>query len=115
MIIISVTPKEIHQGVPTELRLSLRNTGEGPCTHILADLDIPVPLLLIKGSRRIELDTLGAGESFVHRLVLQGSQIGIQVIRLIGGSGGPRHSLKRSVVMHQSCSPSGTPPATGAT
>jgi hypothetical protein len=63
MIEATVAPRKLVVDQPAELAVRLTNTGAGPCTNLVFTLSLPVQIILLRGSNRIEIGQLGGGES----------------------------------------------------
>ena len=84
MIGVSFSPNRIAAGRASEVFLEIFNQSSGDINHLIADLDIPVTLLLIKGSRRISIPRLPTNGVSQHTFVIRGRQVGPAVIGLRG-------------------------------
>ena len=73
---VTVHPRRLVQGVPTDVEVRLTNTGAGPCTNVILKLRLPPALLQLRGRDRLEVGTLPAGGSVVLSLSLRGSRQG---------------------------------------
>ena len=82
MIGVSFSPNRIAAGRASEVFLEIFNQSSGDINHLIADLDIPVTLLLIKGSRRISIPRLPTNGVSQHTFVIRGRQVGPAVIGL---------------------------------
>lgn len=63
MIGASIEPRQLEVGQPAELTVRLANIGVGACTNLVLNLKLPVQILLLRGTGRIEVARLDAGES----------------------------------------------------
>jgi hypothetical protein len=66
MIQVSLEPERLVVGHSSELTVRLTNTGRGVCTGVVFKLELPVQIVLLRGSDRLEVARLDAGESVAH-------------------------------------------------
>jgi hypothetical protein len=64
LIEVTISPTQLTAGVAEDIEIRLTNVGPGRCTNIIFRLRLPVDLVLLKGTGKIQRNTLAAGESF---------------------------------------------------
>jgi TIR domain len=68
MIQASIAPRQLEADRPAELVVRLTNVGQGLCTNLVFRIELPVQLVLLRGSDRIEVARLEAGASVTSSL-----------------------------------------------
>lgn len=68
LIQVTISPVHLRAGMAENIDVRLTNVGPGRCTNIIFSVRLPVGLVLLKGTVKIQQNTLAAGESFNTRL-----------------------------------------------
>src|SRR4029079_18269081 len=76
VIELSLAPVTIGAKRPAALSIVIRNVGIGLCTNINLRFAMPSGLLMVGGSRRIDLPRLAAGDSHEHSIRVEASSPG---------------------------------------
>jgi hypothetical protein len=71
MIQAVVDSDQLFAGRTTDLVIRLTNAGTGKCTNIIFKLSLPHQLVVLRGSDRVEIPQLGAGETVVQTLQIR--------------------------------------------
>ena len=94
---VTVQPPQLVQGQETELVIALHNQDPAPCTNIVVGFQLPLQIVLVKGSRRLHIPRLDGGASWQHRLRVLPKEVGRFVLRSTNFSYRDSHSLARRV------------------
>jgi hypothetical protein len=76
MIEVAVFPRKLVADHPAELTVRLTNTGTGPCTNLVFTLSLPPQIVPLRGSGRVEITRLAAGESATCNLRVRPRAVG---------------------------------------
>jgi hypothetical protein len=76
MIQASIVPQQLEVDRPAELVVRLTNIGQGLCTNLVCRMDLPVQIVLLRGSDRIEVAQLEAGASVTRTLGVKPLKVG---------------------------------------
>lgn len=76
MIKVSVSPAELVQGYATDLDVVFTNTAPEACRNIVFRLFLPPEIKLLTGDDRIQLLSIGPGESIPHRIKVRAVAVG---------------------------------------
>ncbi len=76
MIQVDITPRQLEAGRAAELAVRLANLGRGLCTNLVMRLELPVQVVLLRGSDRIEVPQLDEGAIFTRTLRVKPLQVG---------------------------------------
>ena len=76
MIQVDITPRQLEADRAAELVVRLTNVGRGLCTNLVMRIDLPVQVVLLRGSDRIEVPQLDEGATFTRTLRVKPLQVG---------------------------------------
>ena len=76
MIRVTLEPVQIAVNQINSLVIRLTNTGHKPCTHVVLRLKLPMHIVLLEGSDRIEADQIDANQSLAHMIRIRPRQVG---------------------------------------
>ena len=65
---VTVQPSLLIQGQETELVITLHNQDRALCTNIVFGFQLPLQVVLVRGSRRLRIPRLEGEASWQHRL-----------------------------------------------
>ncbi|MBL7182836.1 MAG: zinc ribbon domain-containing protein [Anaerolineae bacterium] len=94
---VTVQPPQLIQGQETELVITLHNKNPGACTNIVVGFQLPLQIVLVKGSRRLRIPRLDGGASWQHRLWFLPKEVGHFVLRSTNFSFRDSRGLARRV------------------
>ena len=64
LIQVTISPTQLPAGMAEDIDVRLTNVGPGRCTNVVFSLRLPVGLVLLKGTGKIQRSALDAGEFF---------------------------------------------------
>jgi len=70
MLDVSVHPSHLVVGRQTRMTLRFVNTDRGPCTNVVFRLDMPFGLTLIDGRAKVEIPSIPAGGTYLHKFTV---------------------------------------------
>jgi hypothetical protein len=76
MIHVGVSPARIRADDPVELDISLTNAGAGICSKVIFTVRLPVGLVRLRGSAKIEVDRVLPGQSVTSQLRVRADKAG---------------------------------------
>ncbi len=76
MIDLSIHPTEIAINKLTKVTIRLTNTGVGTCTNVRLTCRFSPEILLVRGSKRLEIPRLKKGVPYEHDLYLKARAVG---------------------------------------
>lgn len=86
MIRVALEPRRLVVGQQAEMAVRLTNVGAGACRNIVFKLRLPLSILLLRGSDRIELSELTAGESVTHVIQVRPKTMGTWTVSSVNFS-----------------------------
>lgn len=96
MIDIKLSPHRIPVRKVAELIITITNRSSGDITHLIANVDIPVSLLVIKGSRKVSVPRLLPRRVVQYKYLVRCRKIGSMALRIRGLSfRGPDGKIQR--------------------
>jgi uncharacterized repeat protein (TIGR01451 family) len=76
MIRVRVSPARIQVGDPSELDISLTNTGARTCSKVIFTVRLPAGLVRLRGPSKIEVDRVLPGQSVNTQLRVRADKVG---------------------------------------
>jgi len=77
MIQVTIEPNQLLVNQSNELVIRLTNTGRGPCTNVVFKILLPVQIILLHGSDRIQIDRLDPGQTAKYSLDVKPKLAGV--------------------------------------
>lgn len=101
MIEAQLSPGRLITGQETDLTVRLTNTDTGTCTNLVFKLVLPNQVLLVRGSERVEVPQLAAGDSHTTVLRVRPNRSGRCTVRSMNFSYRDRFGMARRIVDFQ--------------